>query len=53
VEEDLETSNSFKNIVGYGRIVDNEEKRFVVEIPAERPDLRNRENLIKEINSHA
>lgn len=53
VDEDLATSPSFQNIVGYGRIVDNEEKRFVVEIPADRPDLRNRENLIKEINKYA
>lgn len=53
IEEDLEDSPSFRNIVGYGRIIDNEDKRFVVEIPEDRPDLRNRENLIKEIQKYA
>ncbi len=51
ISEDLETSPSFKNIVGYGRVADIHEKRFVVEIPDDRPDLRNKEKLIAEINS--
>ena len=50
VEEDLASSNWFKNIVGYGCIIDDEGERFVVEIPDNRPDLRNQENLIKEVN---
>lgn len=49
VEEDLDTSRSFQKIVGYGRIVDSEEPRFVIEIPDNRPDLRVKENLLKEI----
>ncbi len=49
VIEDLNESEQFKNIVGYGRIIENEEDRFVVQIPDERIDLRNKENLKKEI----
>jgi cell wall-associated NlpC family hydrolase len=48
VEEDLSESNQFKNIVGYGRIVKNEDKRYVVEVPVDRVDLRTKENLINE-----
>jgi len=51
VEEKLESSHPFKNIVGYGRIINDEEKRFVVEIPDTRLDLRNQKNLIKEITT--
>jgi len=53
VEELLNMSEQFKNIVGYGRIVDNEEKRFVIEIPDDRPDLRSKEALLKEIERYA
>ncbi len=49
--ENLDESPSFKNLVGYGRVADIHEKRFVVEIPDDRPDLRNKEKLIAEINS--
>ncbi len=49
VEENISESNSFKNIVGYGRIIKDEGSRFVVQIPEERIDLRNKENLVKEI----
>jgi cell wall-associated NlpC family hydrolase len=49
--EDIKESLSFQDIVGYGRVVDDlKEKRFVVEIPDDRIDLRTKENLIKEIN---
>lgn len=48
--ENLDESPSFKTIVGYGRVADIHEKRFVVEIPDSRTDLRNKEVLIKEIN---
>lgn len=52
--ENLDESPSFKNIIGYGRVVDDlKERRYVVDIPDDRSDLRDRENLIKEINSHA
>ncbi len=49
--DDLSTSPSYSNIIGFGRVVDDlSEKRFVVEIPEDRIDLRNKEALIKEIN---
>ncbi len=49
--ENLDESPSFKDIVGYGRVVaDLKEKRFVVEIPNDRMDLRSKENLIKELS---
>lgn len=51
--ENLDESPSFKKIVGYGRVADIKEKRFVVEIPDDRLDLRDKENLIKEINKFA
>jgi len=35
VEEDLATAENFKNIIGYGRLVENSEKRFVVSVPLE------------------
>lgn len=52
IEEDLDASPSFQNIVGYGRIVDNEEKRFVVEVPADRPDLRTAESFKNELKKY-
>lgn len=51
VEELLNESNNFKNIIGYGRIINNENKHFVVQIPDVRLDLRSKENLIKEIKT--
>ncbi len=49
--ENLDESPSFKNIVGYGRVVDDlKEKRYVVEIPNDRIDLRNKEHLLKYIH---
>ncbi|MES2213861.1 MAG: NlpC/P60 family protein [Patescibacteria group bacterium] len=50
VEEDLDTSTSFQKIVGYGRIIDNDEPRFVISIPEDRLDLRNKEALLKEVS---
>ncbi|MDB5254525.1 MAG: phenylalanyl-tRNA synthetase subunit beta, phenylalanyl-tRNA synthetase beta chain [Parcubacteria group bacterium] len=47
VEETLEGNAAFKNIIGYGRIIDSEEKRFVVHIPDDKPELRTKENVIK------
>lgn len=49
VEEKLDQNSAFENIVGYGRIINDETKRFVVEIPDTRTDLRQKENLIKEL----
>jgi phenylalanyl-tRNA synthetase beta subunit len=48
VIEDLKTSESFKNIVGYRRMSDNNE-RFVITVPDERLDLRIKEDLAEEI----
>jgi len=49
VEEEIKESNQFKKIVGYGRLVDIKESRFIVDVPFERLDLRSREDLIDEI----
>ena len=51
VEEDLNESPSFTEKLHYGRIIDNEEDRFVVEIPEDRPDLRNKEALMQELKN--
>ncbi len=48
--ENLDESPSFKNIVGYGRVANIKEKRFVVEIPENRIDLKQKDNLIKELS---
>lgn len=39
--------------LGFRRLLTGEEERYVVEVPEDRPDLRNRENLIKEVNKYA
>lgn len=49
VIEDLSGSNAFKDIVGYRRIITNDEPRFVVTVPAPRIDIRIKEDLIEEI----
>jgi phenylalanyl-tRNA synthetase beta subunit len=49
VVEDLATSDQFKNIIGYGRVADQKETRFLVEVPFERLDVRIKEDLIDEI----
>lgn len=49
IEEKLDQNNAFENIIGYGRIINDEEKRFVIEIPDTRVDLRKKENLTKEL----
>lgn len=54
IKEVLDTSSGFKNIIGYGRIIpDSGEKRFVIEVPNDRLDLRNTKNLLKEIAQYA
>lgn len=48
--ESLETFCNKGKIVGYGRVLESiEEERFVVEIPAERLDLRIKEDIIEEV----
>ncbi len=49
VIEDLSGSKAFENIVGYRRIITNNEPRFVVTVPAPRIDIRIKEDLIEEI----
>lgn len=50
--ENMSESPSFKNLIGFGRVVDDlKERRYVVEIPDDREDLREKENLIKYLNS--
>jgi len=48
VIEDLDKAERFKNVVGYRRMSDNEE-RFVITVPDERLDLRIKEDLAEEI----
>lgn len=51
--EELEESLAFAN-ARYGRVIDDlKERRYVVEVPDDRIDLRSKENLIKEINKYA
>ncbi len=45
----LAESPSFKNIVGYRRIISDDDPRFVVVIPSPRLDIRIKEDLIEEI----
>lgn len=49
VKERLNSSAQFKNIVGYRRVMDHDELRFVVTVPFERLDLRQSADLIEEI----
>ena len=47
--ENLEKAEMFKNIVGYRRVVGENDLRFVVSIPSERLDLKIKEDLVEEI----
>jgi phenylalanyl-tRNA synthetase beta subunit len=48
--EEVSSAENFKNIVGYRRIAsDSNQKRYVVEIPAERLDIRIKEDIVDEI----
>ncbi len=50
VEESLKQSERFKNTTGYGRIIKiSDEKRFAVEAPIERLDIKNGPDLIEEV----
>lgn len=50
VVENLGTSPRFENTVGYGRVLDDmKESRYVIEVPAERLDIRIKEDLAEEI----
>lgn len=48
VIEDIKNAEKFKNIVGFRRMSENEE-RFVITVPDERLDLRIKEDLAEEI----
>lgn len=47
--ENIKNSTRFQNIVGYGRVVNKDEERYVVSVPDERIDIRIKEDLIEEI----
>ena len=49
IEEDLATSSRFQEIIGYGRMAVINEKRWCMEIPFERIDVRIKEDLAEEI----
>jgi cell wall-associated NlpC family hydrolase len=45
VVDKLDTSTGFKNIVGYGRIINDDSPRYVVEIPDDKKELRDSRKL--------
>lgn len=47
--ENLKEAKQFANITGYGRILEKDEKRYVVEIPDTRLDMRLRPDLMEEV----
>jgi hypothetical protein len=47
IKERVGNSESFKNVVGYGRIMQNDDKRFVVSIDRDKSDIRNVSALFK------
>jgi phenylalanyl-tRNA synthetase beta subunit len=49
VEEKLSTSENFKTIVGYRRIVAKDEMRFAIKVPSIRLDIKASADLIEEI----
>ncbi len=49
IEEDIANSSRFQEIVGYGRMAVFGEKRWCVEVPHERIDIRIKEDLAGEI----
>jgi phenylalanyl-tRNA synthetase beta subunit len=49
VKELLSESDNFKNIVGYRRIVEDNEMRFAVRVPDERLDIKTGIDVIEEI----
>lgn len=50
VEEDLNQSEQFRNIVGFGKIIKDGEGRVSIEIPEDRKDLRQIDALKKELS---
>jgi phenylalanyl-tRNA synthetase beta subunit len=48
VEESISESLSFSNIVGYGRVIKDNE-RLVAKIPFERPDIKTSIDLVEEV----
>ena len=52
VIEDLKESDYFQDIAGFRRIKEVDSERYVITIPEERPDLRNSDNLVKEIKKY-
>lgn len=49
IEENIAEASSFKEIVGYGRMSVLNERRWWIEVPATRLDIRIKEDVIEEI----
>jgi phenylalanyl-tRNA synthetase beta subunit len=47
--EDLESSEHFKDVIGYRRIIEKDDERYVLEVPDLRIDLRKEIDIIEEI----
>lgn len=45
--EKLSEAKNFKNVVGFRRVGEMQEERFVVTIPEDKPELRSKEALLK------
>ncbi|HEY4516224.1 MAG TPA: NlpC/P60 family protein [Candidatus Paceibacterota bacterium] len=50
--EKIDKAKNFKHIVGFRRVCDLNEERFVVNIPNDRSELMNREAFLKEIQKY-
>lgn len=51
VKERITDSKYYPTFLGYRSMLPNDESRYVIQIPDERPDLRNKENLLKELSN--
>lgn len=49
VIEKIKESKHFKNVVGYRKIINNNDYRYVVIVPFERRDIKIKEDLIEEV----
>lgn len=49
VESTIGESKQLSTVIGYRRMISNDESRYVITVPAERLDLRIKEDLIEEI----
>lgn len=49
VKQNINELDKYKNIVGYRRVIDSNENRYVVQVPFNRLDINNPQDLIEEI----